>query len=190
MGGESLIGKVFAHILNCCYPSTFSGLEALQKRLFYLMGKLFYLTTIREKRVLTPVGWVTLSMAFGFVLVSIILFVHPFLAPTKPVGGDVLVVDVLSWLSDYDLKEVKNKFEKGRYKLLITVGRKYGVGHPLAHYKSEANGTALRLYAQGVLPGKIIAVPITVYPRKDRTYHKALAVKKKTWESGFCSGID
>ena len=111
-GGESLIGKVFAHILNCCYPSTFSGLETPQKRLFYLMGKLFRLTTIRESRVLTPVGWAALSIAFGFVLVLIILFVHPFLAPTKPVGGDVLVVDVLVGCSDYDLKKVKNSLKK------------------------------------------------------------------------------
>ena len=149
------------------------------------MGKLFRLTTIRESRVLTPVGWAALSIAFGFVLVSIILFIHPFLAPTKPVGGDVLVVDVLSWLSDYDLKEVKNKFEKGRYKLLITVGRKYEVGHPLAHYKSIADGAASRLYAQGVLPGKIIPVAITVYPRTDRAYHKAVVVKKRLNKMGF-----
>ena len=148
------------------------------------MGKLFRLTTIRERRVLTPVGWVTLSMAFGFVLVSIILFVHPFLALTKPVGGDVLVVEG-GWLPDYALKKVKDQFEKGRYKLLITVGEKYGVGHPLVHYKSRAEGAASRLYAQGVLPGKIIAVSITVYPRKDRTYFKALAVKKRLDKMGF-----
>ena len=185
LGWRKFNWESFAHILNCCYPSTFSGLETPQKRLFYLMGKLFRLTTIRERRVLTPVGWVTLSMAFGFVLVSIIFFVHPFLAPTKPVGGDVLVVDVLNWFSDYDLKKVKEQFEKGRYKLLITVGKKYGVGHPLAHYKSKADGAALRLYAQGVLPGKIIAVPITVYPRTDRTYYKALVVKKRLDKMGF-----
>ncbi len=184
-GGESLIGKVFAHILNYCYPSTFSGLETPQKKLFYLMGKLFRLTTIRERRVLTPLSWAALSITFGFVLISIILFVHPFLAPTKPIGGDVLVVDVLNWFSDYDLKKVKEQFEKGRYKLLITVGKKYGVGHPLAHYKSVADGAALRLYAQGVLPGKIIAVPVTVYPSKDRTYHKALEVQKRLKKAGF-----
>ena len=148
------------------------------------MGKLFRLTTIRERRVLTPVGWAALSITFGFVLVSIILFVHPFLAPTKPVGGDVLVVEG-GWLPDYALKKVKDQFEKGRYKLLITVGKKYGVGHPLAHYKSVADGVASRLYAQGVLPGKIIAVPITVYPRTDRTYYKALVVKKRLDKMGF-----
>ena len=127
LGGDSLIGKVFAHILNCCYPSTFSGLEALQKRLFYLVGKLFRLTTIRERRVLTPVGWAALSIAFGFVLVLIILFVHPFLAPTKPVGGDILVVD--GWLPDYALEKVKERFQQGSYQLLVTTGAKIGVGY-------------------------------------------------------------
>jgi hypothetical protein len=149
------------------------------------MGKLFRLTTIRERRVLTPIGWAVVSITFSSILASIILFVHPFLAPIKPVGGDVLVVDKLNWFSDYDLKEVKNQFEKGRYKFLVTVGKKYEVGHPLAHYKSVADGTASRLYAQGVLLEKIIPVSITIYPRKDRTYYKALEVKKRLNEEGF-----
>ena len=147
------------------------------------MGKLFRLTTIRERRVLTPVGWVTLSMAFGFVLVLIILFVHPFLAPIKPVGGDVLVIE--GWLPDYALKKVKDQFEKGRYKLLIIVGEKYGVGHPLAHYKSEAEGAASRLYAQGVLPGKIMTAPVHKNFKKDRTYHSILALQRRLNKEGF-----
>ena len=177
------MGKFFAHILNCCYPSTFSGLDTPQKRLFYLMGKLFRLTTIRERRVLTPVGWAVFSIAFGSVLVSIILFVHPFLAPTKPVEGDVLVVERL--LPNYALKQVKDQFEEGHYKLLVTVGGKYTTGHPMEQYKSEAGWTASRLNAQGVLLGKIIPVAITIYPRKDRTYYKALAVQKRLKKAGF-----
>ena len=177
------MGKFFAHILNCCYPSTFSGLDTPQKRLFNLMGKLFRLTTIRERRVLTPVGWAVFSIAFGSVLVSIILFVHPFLAPTKPVGGGILVVE--GWLPDYALKKTKDRFEEGHYKLLVTIGRKYTTGHPMAQHKSAADWTASRLNAQGVLLGKIIPVAITIYPRKDRTYYKALAVQKRLKKAGF-----
>ena len=147
------------------------------------MGKLFHLTTIRKRRVLTPIGWVTLSIAFSSVLVSIILFVHPFLAPTKPVGGGILVV--VGGLPDYALKKAKDRFEEGHYKLLVTVGRKYTTGHPMAQYKSEADWTASRLNAQGVLLGKIIPVAITIYPRKDRTYYKALAVQKRLKKAGF-----
>ena len=146
------------------------------------MDKLFHLTTIQKRRVLTPVGWAVFSIAFGSVLVSIILFVHPFLAPTKPVGGGILVV--LGWLPDYALKKVKDRFEEGHYKLLVTVGGKYTTGR-LAQYKSEADWTASRLNAQGVLLGKIIPIAITIYPMKDRTYHKALAVKKGLNKAGF-----
>ena len=93
------------------------------------MSKLFRLTTIRERRLLTFSGWIVLLMTFGSVLLSIVLFIHPFLAPIKPVGGNILVVE--GWFPDYVLKKVKDRFEKGPYKLLVTVGQKYAVGHPL-----------------------------------------------------------
>ena len=147
------------------------------------MSRLFRLTTIRECRVLTPTGWATFLMAFGSVLVVIVLIIHPFLAPIKPVEGDVLVV--AGFLPNYALKQVKDQFEEGHYKLLVTVGGKYTTGHPMAQYKSEADWTASSLNAQGVLLGKIIPVSITIYPRKDRTYHKALAVQKRLNKAGF-----
>ena len=147
------------------------------------MSRLFRLTTIRECRVLTPTGWVTLLMAFGSVLVTLVLIIHPFLAPIKPVEGDVLVV--VGQFPDYGLKEIKDQFEEGHYRLLVTVGKKYTAGHPMAQYKSEAGWTASRLNAQGVLQEKIISVSITIYPRKDRTYHKALAVQKRLNKAGF-----
>ena len=147
------------------------------------MSRLFRLTTIRERRVLTATGWATFLMAFGSVLVVIALIIHPFLAPIKPVEGDVLVV--AGFLPNYALKQVKDQFEEGHYKLLVTVGGKYKTGHPMAQYKSAADWTASRLNAQGVLLGKIIPVAITIYPRKDRTYHKALAVQKRLNKAGF-----
>ena len=146
------------------------------------MSRLFRLTTVRECRVLTPTGWVTLLMAFGSVLVVIALIIHPFLSPTKPVGGDILVVEAFPY---DEAKKIKEWFEKGHYKLLVTVGRKYKTGHPMAQYKSAADWTASRLNAQGVLLGKIIPVVITIYPRKDRTYYKALAVQKRLKKAGF-----
>jgi hypothetical protein len=147
------------------------------------MSKLFHLTTIRERRVLTLTGWIVFLMTFGSVLFSIGLFIHPFLATIKPVGGDVLVVE--SWFLDNGLKKVKDQFEKGSYKLLITVGGKYEVGHPLEQYKSEADGAASRLIAQGIPLEKIIPIPITIYPIKDRTYHKALKIKERLNKVGF-----
>jgi len=183
LGGESLIGKVFAHILNCCYPSTFSGLEALQKRLFYLMGKLFHLTTIRKRRVLTPVGWAALSIAFGFVLVLIILFVHPFLAPTKPVGGDILVVE--GWLPDYALDKVKERFQRGSYQLLVTTGGKIGVGYHLSEYKTWAELAASTLKNLDFPEDKIMTAPVHKNIKRDRTYHSILALQRRLNKEGL-----
>ena len=92
----------------------------------------FRLTTVRECRVLTPIGWSTLSIALGLVLVSIMLFIHPFLAPTKPVHGDILVVE--GWLPDYALKKAKERFQKGNYQLLVTIGGKIEVGYHLSPF--------------------------------------------------------
>ena len=148
------------------------------------MKKLFSLTTIRERRVLTLTGWVVLLMAFGSVLFSIGLFIHPFLAPIKLVGGDILVVE--SWFPDNGFeKKVKDQFEKGSYKILVIVGKKYEAGHPFAQYKSKADRAASRLNAQGVPLEKIIPVMITIYPRKDRTYYKAIKIKERLNKMGF-----
>ena len=66
------------------------------------------LTTTRMCRVLTPMGWLALLVTFSLVMVFIIVFSHQFLAPTKSVKGDVLVVE--GWLPDYALLEVKEQF--------------------------------------------------------------------------------
>ena len=147
------------------------------------MGKLFRLTTIRERRVLTPVGWVTLSMAFGFVLVSIILFVHPFLAPTKPVGGDILVVE--GWLPDYALEKVKERFQQGSYQLLVTTGAKIDVGYHLSEYKTWAELAASTLKNLDFPEDKIMTAPVHKNFKKDRTYHSILALQRRLNKEGL-----
>ena len=140
------------------------------------------LTTIRETRVLTPIGWVILSMAFGLALVSFILFIHPFLAPIKPVEGRILVVQGL--FSDYEIEKVKERFEKGNYELLVVVGNELETDHPLAQYKNMANWAISKYKVLGVPEGEII--PISFKPPKiNRTYYQALIVQKKFNEIGL-----
>jgi len=141
------------------------------------MNKFVRLTTIRKCRVLTPIGWVVLSMGFGLVMVSVILFVHPFLAPTKPIHGDILVVE--GWLPDYALKKVKAYFQKGGYKLLVTTGGRIGIPSSVSEHETWAELALSSLNQLGVPQKKIIAVPGLLNIKKDRTYHAALAVKKR-----------
>ena len=147
------------------------------------MNKFVRLTTIRKCRVLTPIGWVVLSMGFGLVMVSVILFVHPFLAPTKPIHGDILVVE--GWLPDYALKKVKAYFQKGGYKLLVTTGGRIRIGSFVSEYETWAELALSSLNQLGVPQKKIIAVPGLLNIKKDRTYHAALAVKKRLSSEGL-----
>ena len=137
----------------------------------------FHLTTSRVCRVLSPLGWLALSVTFSLVLVFSILFSHKFLAPTKPVKGEVLVVE--GWLPDYALIEVKKRFEKGKYRLLITTGGLITTGVHLSEYKTWANLAAARLIKLGIPPEKIMSTSHSVIYKKDRTYYSILALKEK-----------
>ena len=147
------------------------------------MNKLFRLTTIRESRSLTLMGWIALSTAFSFFLISIIFFVHSFLAPTKPVNGDILVVE--GWLPDYALQIAKERFQRGNYKLLVTTGGKIGMGNHVSQYDTWADVAALILKESGISKKKIIAAPLLLNVKKDRTYHSALASQKKINKEGL-----
>ena len=147
------------------------------------MNKLVRLTTIRQCRVLTPIGWVVVSMGFGLVMVLVVLFVHPFLAPTKPIHGDILVVE--GWLPDYALKKVKVYFQKEGYKLLVTTGGRISTGSFLSEHETWAELALSSLNELGIPQKKIIAVPGLLNIKKDRTYHSALAVKKRLYSEGL-----
>ena len=147
------------------------------------MDRLFHLTTIRKRRVLTPIGWAVLLIGFSSVLISIMLFVHPFLAPTKPVGGDILVVE--GWLPDYALEKAKERFQQGGYQLLVTTGGEISVGYHLSEYKTWAELAASTLKNLNFPEDKIIAVPAHKNIKKDRTYHSILALQRRLYEEGF-----
>ena len=135
------------------------------------------LTTTRMCRVLTPMGWLALLITFSLVMVSIIFFSHQFLAPTKSVKGDVLVVE--GWLPDYALLKVKERFEKEEYRLLVTTGGRIGTGYHLSEYKTWASLTAARLKKLGIPPEKIMSTSESVINKKHRTYYSVLALNEK-----------
>lgn len=141
------------------------------------------LTNIRECRALTPMGWGLLIVVISIISITLILRVYPYLAPTHPVGGEILVVE--GWLPDYTLEKVKGRFQQGKYELLITTGGNLMVGHHLSKYKTWSEVAAATLREQGFPLEKIILAPTNNTPRKDRTYSTALAVKKRISEMGL-----
>ncbi len=142
----------------------------------------FRLATIRKRCGLTLLGWGMLSGALVALIILFTLTLYPFLAPTRPVQGEVLVVE--GWLPDYALEKVRDRFQNGNYQLLVTSGGELWVGSHLSRYKTWARLAAATLTAQGVSAGKIIAAsaPRT---KKDRTYVSAREVKKQLTEKGL-----
>jgi len=117
------------------------------------------------------------------VIASTTLTVHPFLAPIKPVAGDILVVE--GGLPDYALEQAKEQFQKGNYRLLVTTGGKLGTGTHLSKYETWAKIGASTLKELGLPEDKIMIAPVLKKIKKDRTYHGILALKSKLHEAGF-----
>lgn len=116
------------------------------------------------------------TIGLGVTLLSLVLFAYPFLAPTQPVAGEILVVE--GWLPDYALEKVKDRFANGQYKLVVTTGGLLTTGHHLSQYKTWARLAASTLNAKGVPLEKIMSVPSMFIPKRDRTYNSVLEVKK------------
>jgi len=111
------------------------------------------------RRGLTVLALVTLGvvLAFGFTL-------NNFLAISRPVDGDVLVVE--GWIRhSAALTEAADEFKRGRYRWLVTVGDSV-----------DAAGAAGRLRALGVDPSLIVVLPVA-HVRLHQTYASALTLK-------------
>jgi len=81
--------------------------------------------------------------------------VYPFFAVTKPVNGELLVVE--GWIPDYALEEAVAVFRQGNYTYLITTGL-ITTDNPLAPYSSDAQRAGKKCADLGLEASRIIAV--------------------------------
>ena len=126
----------------------------------------------------TWIGWMGL-LALGALVLFLFLFtIHPFLAPTKPVDADILIVD--NFLVDYGLKKLSDEFRSKNYSLILSAGVELPQGSPLAtEYKTSGELSAAILKKFGIREKAI--VPIIPKPvKRDRTFASAL-VSKTFW---------
>lgn len=127
-------------------------------------------------------GWLLLLAvlcAGGLILAARI---HPFLAVTEPVGGDILVVE--GWLPDHALQEALALFRRQPYRLLVTTGGPLDRGSHLSEYPTTADLAAASLRALGGERQRIVAVPAPAV-QADRTYASALALGRWLSASGL-----
>lgn len=111
-----------------------------------------------------------------------IWFVYPFLAVTKPVKAEFLVVE--AWIPRYALQESVAIYEKGGYRKVFTSGCPKADDLGSGSKISSADAAAVQMGRFGLSSDSVTAVPCWV-ERKDRTYNSALAVKEWLQKNGI-----
>jgi hypothetical protein len=109
--------------------------------------------------------------------------VYPFFAVTKPVNGEVLVVE--GWIPDYALEEAVAVFRQGKYTRLVTTGLQ-STDNPAPAYASDAQ-RAEKIFADlGLEASRLIAVP-AARTTGSKTFSCARALQE--WLSSTMPGI-
>jgi hypothetical protein len=119
-------------------------------------------------------GWLLVLVVVVGVTVGLGRVVYPFLALTKPVGGDVLVIE--GWLSDHALEMGAAAFLEGGYHKVYVTGGPIEKATHLSGFESYAASGAAVLLASGLSPEVVVAVPSS-RPYRNRTYEAALALR-------------
>ena len=138
-------------------------------------------TTTTRSRFPSLGRWITLGL-FTIMLVSFLLFAHPFLAVTQRVDADVLVVE--GWIPEYMLPPAVVEFHQGKYTLFLVSGLENDPKEDQARSLPDATRAAYRLEQLGVPHGALVPcrAPFANWLRTSKT---ARAVRDKINELGF-----
>ena len=133
------------------------------------------LLTRRERWGLSGYGWliaIVSSISFaGFILLTI----YPFLAVTRRVDTNVLVVE--GWVHEYAIQASVVEFKAGHYfRVYATGGPVTGSGGYTTDYDTSAHVCEGQLKKAGIPSESVQMVPSHVMGR-DRTYNSAVALR-------------
>ena len=130
----------------------------------------------RRRQIWVPTvwGWLILLTVVGVAKWVAVLQLYSFLAPTQPIGGQVLVVE--AWMPAFELDQAVDVWRRGHYERVITAGG------PIENAFERDTGTSYAerarnyLVQRGLPESNVIAVPS---PRsgEDRTFHNAVTVR-------------
>lgn len=131
----------------------------------------------KRKEIWVPTwkGWLIILLTLAAVLVGTVRSTAPFLAPTKPLGAPILVME--GWVSEDGVRRAIELNEKNHYAVVIAAGQDIEKGMDISHYENYANLGASRLVALGFKGTNIVKIAAPK-SKKDRTYHTALEVRK------------
>src|SRR4051812_46132378 len=110
-----------------------------------MSGPRFAFSLFRRREAILPTwrGWLVLAVLSAAGARGFLAWVHPFLAVTEPVGGEVLAVE--GWIPDYALHEALKQFRVGHYARLVTTGGPVPKGMAFTYYGNYARLAAATL---------------------------------------------
>jgi len=139
----------------------------------------------REFWVPTLWGWLAILGALALGIGSVVHGLHPFLAPSQPVGARTLVVE--GWMPPEELEQAVDAFRAGGYERVVTTGGPVPSGYERLGHASYAELAKEILEARGLRAGSVSAVP-TPASAQDRTFLSAVMVREWAQEKGI--GVD
>lgn len=128
----------------------------------------------RSCRLPTWRGWIAAGLVSGCAFFALIICLHPFLAITKPVATDVLLVE--GWVPDFALRAAMEEFKAGKYRRLLVSGGPLEKGEPLSEFRTYAELGRATLVRFGFPTNDLVAIAGSRV-RHDRTYASAHAVR-------------
>ena len=129
---------------------------------------------MRQRR-LSPRRWIALGL-LAVALAGFVRWVHPFLAVTQRVDGDILVIE--GWIPPYMLPAAATEFQQGKYSLFLVSGLENDPAEGPAAASPDATRTATGLAQLGVPRDALVACPAP-FARWRRTAKTAQAVRDK-----------
>jgi len=132
--------------------------------------------TRRERWGLSWRGWTILMLAVFAAGATWTLTAHPFLAETKRVNTNILVVE--GWVHEYAIRAAAEEFTNGAYEKIFTTGGPVeGSGWFTNDFDTSASVGAELLKQAGIPAQSVVAVPAHEVGR-DRTYASAVALRQ------------
>lgn len=138
----------------------------------------------RELPVPTAFGMLVAVAITGLAGFATLRGIHPFLAPTAPVGGGMLVVE--GWAGEPGIADAARRFATGRYERVIAAGGPIERDSPIALAHSWAEYAGQALARHGVPADRIDVVPAPA-SAQDRTFLSAVTVRD--WLATHAPGV-
>lgn len=156
---------------------------ATDSNLPIIESKLWGIFTRKPRWAISVKGWLILLVVGGLITWLFLANIYGFLAVTKPVPANVLVVE--GWVHDYAIRVGVAEFQSGKYHgVFATGGPVAGTGDYTSDFKTAAHVGAGLLLASGLPPERLVMVPSRI-KTKDRTYGAALALKQHFQKEGM-----